>query len=46
MSEASEVELDLVKEKLLQIMVRVDEGVLKVPLVAEVGVDMNREEAH
>ena len=44
--EVPEAELDLVKEKLPQIMAKVDEGVLKVPLVAEVGVGMNWEEAH
>ena len=44
--EVPEVELDLVKEKLPQIMAKVDEGMLNVPLVAEVGVGMNWEEAH
>ena len=44
--EVPEAELDLVKEKLPQIMAKVDEGMLKVPLVAEVGVGMNWEEAH
>ena len=44
--EVPEAELDLVKEKLPQIMAKVDEGVLNVPLVAEVGVGMNWEEAH
>ena len=44
--EAPEAELDLVKEKLPQIMAKVDEGMLNVPLVAEVGVGMNWEEAH
>ena len=44
--EVPETELDLVKEKLPQIMAKVDEGMLKVPLVAEVGVGMNWEEAH
>ena len=39
-------ELDLVKEKLPQIMAKVDEGMLNVPLVAEVGMGMNWEEAH
>ena len=33
--EVPEAELDLVKEKLPQIMAKVDEGMLKVPLVAE-----------
>ena len=44
--EVPEAELDLVKEKLPQIMEKVDEGMLNVPLVAEVGVGMNWEEAH
>ena len=44
--EVPEAELDLVKEKLPQIMAKVDEGMLSVPLVAEVGVGMNWEEAH
>ena len=44
--EVPEAELDLVKEKLPQIMAKVDEGMLKVPLVAEVGVGMNWEETH
>lgn len=44
--EVPETELDLVKEKLPQIMAKVDEGMLKVPLVAEVGVGENWEEAH
>ena len=44
--EVLEAELDLVKEKLPQIMAKVDEGMLNVPLVAEVGVGMNWEEAH
>ena len=44
--EVPEVELDLVKEKLPQIMAKVDDGMLKVPLVAEVGAGMNWEEAH
>lgn len=44
--EVPEAELDLVKEKLPQIMAKVDEGMLKVPLVAEVGAGMNWEEAH
>ena len=44
--EVPETELDLVKEKLPQIMAKVDEGMLKVPLVAEVGAGMNWEEAH
>ena len=44
--EVPKTELDLVKEKLPQIMAKVDEGMLEVPLVAEVGVGMNWEEAH
>ena len=44
--EVPKTELDLVKEKLPQIMAKVDEGMLNVPLVAEVGVGMNWEEAH
>ena len=44
--EVPEAELDLVKEKLPQIMAKVDDGMLKVPLVAEVGMGMNWEEAH
>ena len=44
--EVPEAELDLVKEKLPQIMAKVDGGMLNVPLVAEVGVGMNWEEAH
>ena len=44
--EVPEAELDLVKEILPQIMAKVDEGILKVPLVAEVGMGMNWEEAH
>ena len=44
--EVPEAELDLVKEKLPQIMAKVDERMLNVPLVAEVGVGMNWEEAH
>ena len=44
--EVPKTELDLVREKLPQIMAKVDEGMLKVPLVAEVGVGMNWEEAH
>ena len=44
--EVPEAELDSVKEKLPQIMAKVDDGMLKVPLVAEVGVGMNWEEAH
>ena len=44
--EVPEAELDLVKEKLPQIMAKVDDGILDVPLVAEMGVGMNWEEAH
>lgn len=44
--EVVETELDFVKEKLPQIMAKVDGGMLNVPLVAEVGAGMNWEEAH
>ncbi|HFC6360595.1 TPA: DNA polymerase I [Neisseria lactamica] len=44
--EVPEAELDLVKEKLPQMMAAVDDGMLDVPLVAEVGAGMNWEEAH
>ena len=44
--EAPEVKLDLVKEKLPQMMAKVDEGILKVPLIAEVGAGMNWGKAH
>ena len=40
------IKLDLVKEELPQMMVKVDEGILKVPLIAEVGVGMNWGKAH
>ena len=43
---APEIKLDLVKEKLPQMMAKVDEGILKVPLIAEVGADMNWGKAH
>lgn len=43
---APEIKLDLVKEKLPQMMVKVDKGILKVPLIAEVGVGMNWGKAH
>ncbi len=46
MLEVPEAEPDLVKEKLPQIMAKVDEGMLKVPLVSEVGLGTNWEEAH
>ncbi|SUA25044.1 DNA polymerase I [Neisseria gonorrhoeae] len=44
--EVVETELDFVKEKLPQLMAKVDGGLLDVPLVAEVGVGENWEEAH
>ena len=44
--EVPESELDLVKTKLPEIMAGVAEGILGVPLVAEVGVGENWEEAH
>ena len=44
--EAPEVKLDLVKEKLSQMMAKVNEGILKVPLIAEVGLGMNWGKAH
>lgn len=44
--EVVETELDFVKEKLPQIMAKVGGGLLDVPLVAEVGVEENWEEAH
>ncbi|RNK50675.1 DNA polymerase I [Neisseria meningitidis] len=44
--EVVETELDFVKEKLPQIMAKVGGGLLDVPLVAEVGVGGNWEEAH
>ena len=44
--EAPEAKLDLVKEKRPQMMMKVDEGILKVPLIAEVGVGMNWGKAH
>lgn len=44
--EVVETELDFVKEKLPQIMAKVNGGLLDVPLVAEVGVGENWEEAH
>ena len=43
---APEVKLDLVKEKLPQMMAKVNEGILKVPLIAEVGLGMNWGKAH
>lgn len=39
-------ELDLIKEKLPEIMARVGDGILNVPLLAEVGVGANWEDAH
>ena len=44
--EAPEAKLDLVKEKRPQMMAEVDEGILKVPLIEEVGVSMNCGKAH
>lgn len=44
--EVAESELDLVKQKLPEIMAGVAEGQLDVPLVAEVGAGENWEEAH
>lgn len=44
--EVPEAELDLVKQKLPEIMAKVDGGLLAVPLLAEVGVGENWEEAH
>ena len=44
--EMPEAKLDLVKEKRPQMMVKVDEGILKVPLIAEVGAGMNWGKAH
>ncbi|WP_288922610.1 hypothetical protein [uncultured Ottowia sp.] len=46
MLEVPEAELDWVKEKLPQMMAKVDAGILKVPLVAEAGVGTNWEEVH
>ena len=43
---APEIKLDLVKEKLPQMMVKVDKGILKVPLITEVGLGMNWGKAH
>ena len=44
--EAPEAKLDLVKEKLPQMMAKVDEGILKVPLITEVDAGMNWGKAH
>ena len=40
------IKLDLVKEKRPQMMMKVDEGILKVPLITEVGAGMNWGKAH
>ena len=44
--EVVESELELVKQRLPEIMAAVADGRLNVPLVAEVGVGENWEEAH
>ena len=44
--EAPEAKLDLVKEKRSQMMAKVNEGILKAPLIEEVGVSMNCGKAH
>ena len=44
--EAPEAKLDLVKEKRPQMMAKVNEGILKVPLITEVGAGMNWGKAH
>ena len=44
--EVPEAELDLVKEKRPQMMMKVDEGILKVPLITEVDAEMNWGKAH
>ena len=44
--EAPEAKLDLVKEKLPQMMAKVNEGILKVPLIIEVGAGMNWGKTH
>ena len=44
--EVVDSELDLVREKLPQIMAKVDGGFMAVPLLAEVGVGENWDEAH
>ena len=43
---APEIKLDLVKEKRPQMMMKVDEGILKVPLITEVDAGMNWGKAH
>ena len=44
--EAPEAKLDLVKEKRPQMMATVDKGILKVPLITEVGLGMNWGKTH
>lgn len=46
MLEVPEAKLDWVKEKLPQMMTKVDAGILKVSLVAEAGVGTNWEDVH
>ena len=44
--EVPEAELDWIKEKLPQMIAKVNAGMLKAPLVAEAGVGTNWEEVH